>query len=128
MPCYTYYSDSGELVRKLLHSGIPGFIITWKYYIRGKRKTSFQCTALNKYVLQVDITWYIWCQPCHVYLINLGGPSWSWSYGSWIYNYLFNQWSCEFESRSCVLDTTLSLSVTCGRSVVFSRYSGFLHQ
>jgi len=19
------------------------------------------------------------------------GPSWSWSYGSWIYNYLFNQ-------------------------------------
>jgi len=20
------------------------------------------------------------------------GPSWSWSYGSWIYNYLCNQW------------------------------------
>ena len=32
------------------------------------------------------------------------GPSWSWSYGSWIYNYLCNQclyhWCCVFESRS----------------------------
>ena len=25
-------------------------------------------------------------------LINTGGPSWPWSYGSWIYNYLCNQW------------------------------------
>jgi hypothetical protein len=25
-------------------------------------------------------------------LINMGGPSWLWSYGSWIYNYLCNQW------------------------------------
>jgi len=24
-----------------------------------------------------------------IYMHN--GPSWSWSYGSWIYNYLFNQ-------------------------------------
>ena len=41
--------------------------------------------------------------------------------------------SCEFEPCSWrgALDTTLcdkSLSVTCGKSVVFSRYSGFLHQ
>jgi hypothetical protein len=42
------------------------------------------------------------------------GPSSSWSYGSWIHNYLCNQclsplWSCEFESRSWrgVLDITL---------------------
>ena len=27
------------------------------------------------------------------------GPSWLWSYGSWIYNYLCNHWCCEFESR-----------------------------
>jgi len=39
-------------------------------------------------------------------------PSWSWSYGSWIYNYLCNRClsplSCELESRSWtdVLDTT----------------------
>ena len=54
----------------------------------------------------------------HVYLhfVHLyirWGPSLSWSYGSWIYNYLCNQClsplSCEFESRSWrdVLDTTL---------------------
>jgi hypothetical protein len=61
----------------------------------------------------------------------------SWSYGSWIYSYLCNQ---------CLLPLTLwvriplmarctrynimwsRLSVTCDRSVVFSRYSGFLHQ
>ena len=33
-----------------------------------------------------------------------GGPLWSWSYGSWIYNYLYNQYlsplGCEFEYRS----------------------------
>ena len=33
------------------------------------------------------------------------GPSWPWSYGSWIYNYLYaiityHHWCCEFESRS----------------------------
>jgi hypothetical protein len=25
---------------------------------------------------------------------SIKGPSWSWSYGSWIYNYLCNQLSC----------------------------------
>jgi len=32
------------------------------------------------------------------------GPSWPWSYGSWIYNYLcisaYHHWCCEFKSRS----------------------------
>jgi len=53
----------------------------------------------------------------------VAGPLWSWSYVSWIYNYLCNQWL-----RRGVLDITLSLSVICDRSVVFSRYSCFLHQ
>ena len=39
------------------------------------------------------------------------GPSWSWSYGNWIYNYLCNQClsPLKFESRVLqgVLDTTL---------------------
>jgi hypothetical protein len=41
----------------------------------------------------------------------------------------YRQQRCEFEPRSWqgVLDTTL-LSVTCGRTMVFSWYSGFLHQ
>ena len=41
-------------------------------------------------------------------------PSWPWSYGSWIYNYLCNQ---------CLPPLMLwnwSLSVTCDRSVFFS--------
>ena len=63
--------------------------------------------------------------------------TWSWSYGSWIYNYTYNLcisplklWVWILLRRS-VLDATLCdkvLSVTCGRSVVFSGYSGFLHQ
>ena len=46
-------------------------------------------------------------------MCSVTGPSWSWSYGSWIYNYLCNQClsslSCEFKPRSWrgVLDTTL---------------------
>jgi hypothetical protein len=33
------------------------------------------------------------------------GPSWSWSYGSWIYNYLYTQCILSltfFESESCL--------------------------
>jgi len=27
----------------------------------------------------------------YIHVIDFLGPSWSWSYGSWIYNYLCNQ-------------------------------------
>jgi hypothetical protein len=60
--------------------------------------------------------------------------SWPWSYGSWIYNYPCNQclspltlW-VRIPLRRGVLNTTLCDKVTCNRSVVFSRYSSFLHQ
>ena len=62
------------------------------------------------------------------------GPSWSWLYGSWIYNYLCNQclsplklWvRTPFIARCFQYNFMwLSLSVTCDKSVVFS---GFLHQ
>ena len=45
--------------------------------------------------------------------IAIQGSPWPWSYGRWIYNYLWNQsfhhWSCEFESLSWqgAFDTTL---------------------
>ena len=54
---------------------------------------------------------------------------WSWSYGSWIYNYQCNQWLSPLMLwdrilfRRCILDTCLS--VTCDRSVVFSGYFRF---
>jgi len=68
-----------------------------------------------------------------IYFLYLySGPLWSWSYGSWIYNYLCNQclsplklW-VQILLRRGVLDTTICdkvWSVTCGRSVVFSRHS-----
>ena len=62
---------------------------------------------------------------------------WSWSYGSWIYNYLCNQclsplklWVRIMLMVRCTWYNILwaSLSVTCDRSVVFSGYSCFLHQ
>ena len=65
------------------------------------------------------------------------GTSWSWSHGSWIYNYLCNQslsplklWARTPFMARCTRYNIMwqSLSVTCDRSVVFSRYSGFLHQ
>jgi hypothetical protein len=67
----------------------------------------------------------------------LWGPSWSRSYGSWIYNYLWNQcpssltlWiRTPFVARCNRYNIMWqSLSVTYGRSVVFSGYSAFLHQ
>jgi len=58
-------------------------------------------------------------------------PSWPWSYGSWIYNYLCNQ--C---LSPLMLWVRISISARCTplcdkvyhRSMVFSGCSGFLHQ
>ena len=63
-------------------------------------------------------------------------PSWLWSYGRSIYNYLCNQ--CLSSLKLWVLTPFMvrctwynimwkSLSVTCDRSVVFSVSSSFLH-
>ena len=68
---------------------------------------------------------------------NGQGQLWSWLYGSWIYNYLCNQclsplklwFRTPFMSmRTRYIILWLSLSVTCGRSVDFSGYSGFHFQ
>jgi hypothetical protein len=57
--------------------------------------------------------------------------------GSWIYNYLCNQclsliklWVRILFIVRCTLYNIMwwSLSVTCGRSMVYYGYSGFLHQ
>jgi hypothetical protein len=60
------------------------------------------------------------------------GPSWSWSYGSWIYNYMCNQclspiqlWVWTLFMARCTRCNIMwqILSVTCDRSVVFFGYS-----
>ena len=64
------------------------------------------------------------------------GQLWSWSYGSWISIYLCNQCLSPLKVVSsnpvqamCTRYSIMwySLSVACGRSVVFIGYSGFLH-
>ena len=64
------------------------------------------------------------------------GLSWSWSYGSWIYIYLCNQclsplklWvGIPLNARCFSIQHYVKKFVSdFGRSVVFSRYSGFLH-
>ena len=72
------------------------------------------------------------CSQPSYWLYILEGSSWSWSYGSRIYNYLCNQCLSpltQFKSRSgemsLIQHYVISLSVTCRKLVVFSRYSGF---
>jgi hypothetical protein len=50
-----------------------------------------------------------------------GGPSWSWSYSSWIYNYLCNQWLSPL--KLWVQTPFMARCTWCNRSVVFSGYS-----
>ena len=62
----------------------------------------------------------------------------SWLYGSWIYNYLCNPITNKLWDRFPLMARYIvytrynimwsSLSVNCGRSVVFSGYSCFLHK
>jgi len=66
------------------------------------------------------------------------GPSWSWSYGSWIYNYLCNLCPSPLKVRVRIPFIAIctrynimwyNMSVTCDRSVVFSRsLRGIIHQ
>jgi hypothetical protein len=74
---------------------------------------------------------------CFMCSLFLPGPSWSWSYGSLIYNFLCNQclsplklWvRSPFMARCTPYNIMWKrLSVTCDRSVVFFGYSSFLHQ
>jgi glutaredoxin-related protein len=55
----------------------------------------------------------VWTMSHQLWLVR--EPLWSWSYGSWIYNYLCNHFL-----------SLLTLSVTCSTSVVFFDYSDFL--
>ena len=77
---------------------------------------------------------YIFCNMIAWNLHLNSGPSWSLSFGSWIYNYLCNQclspltlW-VRIPLRRDWLDTTLCDKVCQWSSMVFSGYSGFLHQ
>jgi hypothetical protein len=51
--------------------------------------------------------WILECRCCKSYCFNSEKrPSWSWSYGSWTYNYLCNQ---------CLLWVRISLMASCTR-------------
>ena len=69
------------------------------------------------------------CSDCVVFFVFhiISGPSWPWSYGSWIYNYLCNQclsplmWLVRISIRArCTTLCDKICLLTCGRSVVFS--------
>ena len=80
------------------------------------------------------------CHWCIVYtpFILKRGLSWSWSYGSWIYNYLCYQclsplklWVRNPFMARCTTRCNVmwySLSVTCDRSVVFSTNKSDCHE
>jgi len=83
----------------------------------------------------LHISWYwdtVWY---HITLIQ--GPPWWWSYSSWIYNYLCNQYLSQLMlwvriplMARCTRFNLMrsSFSVGCDSSVVFSGFSGLLHQ
>jgi len=65
------------------------------------------------------------------------GPSWLWSYRSWIYNYLCNRclsplklWVQTLFMARCTQCNIMwqSLSINCNRLAALSEYSGFLNQ
>jgi hypothetical protein len=61
------------------------WIKIWKY--RNVIEVNIIYTRMNRndYISQ-------WGIACSVRALHGQGPSWLWSYGSWIYNYLCNQW------------------------------------
>ena len=117
----------------------------FKWYFGGQNKRNlhmFFIKCLNGFLTT--------CNICHTtlqnqliisYLGSFGGNcgffgsasiflpmSWSWSYGSWIYNYIYKQTQSPlklwYRITLMVRCTrySISLSVTCGRPMVFSGY------
>jgi len=104
---------------------------------------------LQKYIGGYDeyLNWFInWLQTCSASIfpfttfitsiVQSSCPSWPWSYGSLIFNFLCNQcilslklWVRTPFMARCTRYNIMwsSLSVTYDRSVVFTGYSGFLH-
>jgi hypothetical protein len=85
-------------------------ILGTRFCLRNRQVFGYtkQINSLLINILLICITKDIYFYHLHRNL----GSSWSWSYGSWIYNYLCNHYhhkSCEFDSCSWwgVLDTTL---------------------
>ena len=79
--------------------------------LRGFKGYSWPISTIKCY-------WYLICESCYrdilYFAVSWGAVvSWSWSHGSWIYNYLCNQ--CQslltlwvwIMPKQCVLDTTL---------------------
>jgi hypothetical protein len=112
-------------------------------------RANFQCFLykiivcqifLQKNIIRIKIMWKLKLNflPCAIALIILTqeGLLWSWSYGSWIYNYLCNQCLSPLTLRVWtllwwdVLDTTLCDKVCrwLATGLVFSGFSGFLYQ
>ena len=99
--------------------------------------TTLKCSDISKALHQLLLLGQKNINFTHNFIAWQKGPSWSWSYGSWIYNYLYNQcqsllklWVWTLFMTRCTWYNIMwsSLSVTCGRSVVFFGYSDFLHQ
>jgi hypothetical protein len=92
----------------------------------------FVCQTLN-YIFNCDATQWI------LIFLSFGnlGLLWSWSYCSWIYNYLWSQYLSPLKLcvwiplvEKCTRYNIMwsNLSVTYDRSVVYSGYSSFFHQ
>ena len=114
---YTYSKSTENLCRYIVY--ISHFMHMW---------FDKMCKLENIYK---KINWKLY--KSNIVHMNMG-PSWSWSYGSWIYCYLINQclspltlWVRTPFMQMCTRYNIMwqSLSVTCNRSVVFSGYSGF---
>ena len=141
--CYNMCIDSVELidygiVLNICLKLINDFTVMYQVYLYTRKYNylswccniiRYRCQQMFKYMFMYNI---IITLPI---LITAGGRRWSWSYGSWIYNYLCNHclspltlWVRTPFMASCTLYNFMwsSLWVTCGSSVVFSGYSGLL--
>ena len=109
-----------------------------------RKFTIFKCvlhqitfTSVSQFsygVMHFRTTRYVFRDVMYDLLITLLGPSWSWSYGSWIYNYLCNQWlsplmlwvRISIWARCTTFCDKVCQWLATGR-VFFSGYSCFLH-
>ena len=62
-------------------------------HVKGNIQHSLMSNSLQVMVVDGPLqSIFFWHYPLNIYTRFPVGPSWSWSYGSWICNYLCNQW------------------------------------
>ena len=124
----------GQLIPVIIYHENEHWQLNWFAYhiynrFRYDKSFEWNCMFANRLFSTISLSMRLRMSRCVLFQVYFFFYYYICRDRSWIYNYVCNQ---HLSPLTLWIRTSLMamcrLSVTCGRSVVFSGYSGFLHQ